>query len=841
MAAKNIPYSHGPTAVLPSEEELANLSRKFATKPAWMPLWQWDRVTELRRLTGTKRAEQPFFYSLVPDFIIKRLGESRRPRRKTNPSDVYGAWVDSFIGRQPRGWSGFESASEMAQWFVYGDALPGPARDAFIRYWTAWLMPSRETAPLGRQRDQNLIDDTLVHPQTDQLAGGFQADSGVTDSYYAKTGDWQGNKSFYRSGYNYSTSTQNFNHTAAVGALLGGTIIGSANAITDGRHGWETYPVRLWSWSRGASQENIDHYYFPITLSAQKVVTDFGPTQFDRLLSDGILAKSLDELIAAYHPALKRFVAGSSRTSLEYLLAEQDGLQYLLHTLSRLGTLHDVDDAEAKSLLPGLQTVIGEEVPPLRVALQATTSAWAPEWVTNLVDEKPLPYRATATGDGVETSFLGHNYGVATATKTQRIQFLAQWRRAIQPVEKMSEIVTVMARYGVNETRFANDTWGWIAPLGSETFLQHDNKVLMVVTPRIASFLRDKVQREGLKSLQTSMAFFNYQRPTPDWEIYADGDRVTQLPYITRAGTKITIRDGATFFGVIPLPGTNLGGGNIVVLREGTPQEWNKITFKPALVIDSYNLRSERPITNPDWDRVTKVFGGFALELADSSDYRSFEAFQEHLAGAEVQTHFEDPGNASASYKSDNDILESEVSAVGEELKLVEPKVNGRSAFLAPGLLRDTTTSVQGNAATVEKLGAILRGDEGHMKFLQVEPKSGTFVGWNPLPDLVKYSLVIPGGLKIQSDGRIGLARVLINSRENSLIVSHAWGAGQEQDPAAATALVLTGFKMPPTVELNGAIQTVLATRRIHGELAYLIPLQVTLKSADEMEKALAE
>ena len=186
-------------------------------------------------------------------------------------------------------------------------------------------------------------------------------------------------------------STQNFNHTAAVGALLGGTIIGSKNAIADGRLGWENYPLRLWSWSRGFSQENIDHYYFAITLSDQKIVADFGPTLFDRLISNSMLAKSVDELIAAYHPALRRFIAVSTRTSLEYLLAKQDGLQYLLHTLSRAGTLHDVGNPEIKNLLPGLDSVIGEEVPPSRVALQTTSGAWAPEWAANLIDEKPIP------------------------------------------------------------------------------------------------------------------------------------------------------------------------------------------------------------------------------------------------------------------------------------------------------------------------------------------------------------------------------------------------------------------------------------------------------------------
>ncbi len=820
MAAGNLSSGGSPTATLPSEEELADLSKKYTAKPAWMPLWQWNRIAELRVLAGTQYANQPFYYALIPEFMIKRLGESRGGQAK--PYDVYTTWVDSIIGRQPRGWSGFEPASEMTQWFAYGDALPGPARQAFMRYWTGWLMPERKTAPLDRQLDQDLLDGTLVHPQTDQLAGGFRSNSGVSDSYYAKTGDWQNNKSFYRAGYNYFMSTENFNHTAAVGALLGGTVIGSENAVADGRHGWETYPVRLWSWSRGVSQENVDHYYFAITLSAQKVVADFGPTLPDRLMSEGILAKSLDELIAAYHPALKRFIAGSSRTSLEYLLAEQDGLQYLLNTLSRVGTLHDVDNIEVKSGLPGLQSAIGQEVPPLRVALQATTGPWAPEWVTNLVDEKPLPYRAMATGDGVATSFLGHNYGLATVTKARRIQFLAQWRRTKQPVEKMSDVVTVLARYGVNETRFANDAGGWIAPLGSETFLQHDNKVLMVASPHDASFLRDKIIKEGLKSLQTSIALYNYQQPAPDWEIYVDGKRVTGLPYAAPAGAKIAIRDGVSFLGVVTLPGTDLGGGNTVVLREGTAQEWNNITFKPALVIDAYNLKSERSIANPDWDRINSAFGGFALEVADNSDYSSFEEFQEHLAGTVAQTHFQDPARASVSYKSGNDILETKLSAVGGELTLIEPQVNGRSAFLPAGVLRDTTTSVQGNAATIEKQGAVLRGDEGRMKFLQVEPRSSTFVGWNPLPDLAKFSLLVPGGQKIQADGDIGLARVLVNPRENRVTVTHAWRAGQEQDRVAATALVLMGFNTPPTVELNGAIQSGLATRMIRGSLAYL-------------------
>ena len=80
-------------------------------------------------------------------------------------------------------------------------------------------------------------------------------------------------------------------------------------------------------------------------------------------------------------------------------------------------------------------------------------------------------------------------------------------------------------------------------------------------------------------------------------EIFVDGKRVDSLPYTAGAGARISIRDGVSFIGLIALPTTDLGAGGAVVLHEGTVQQWNKIVFKPALVIDSYNLRSETAVT----------------------------------------------------------------------------------------------------------------------------------------------------------------------------------------------------------------------------------------------------
>lgn len=84
--------------------------------------------------------------------------------------------------------------------------------------------------------------------------------------------------------------------------------------------------------------------------------------------------------------------------------------------------------------------------------------------------------------------------------------------------------------------------------------------------------------------------------------------------------------------------------------------------------------------------------------------------------------------------------------------------------------------------------------------------------------------------LKVRFDRHIGLVRVEVNPWQNIVRATQAWDAGQEQ-PAAATALVLTGFKTQPTVEFNGTIQTNLAKPMINEDLAYLIP-QGNMKSA---------
>ena len=136
--------------------------------------------------------------------------------------------------------------------------------------------------------------------------------------------------------------------------------------MAEGRHGLETFPLRTWCWFDGSTQESIDHYYFSISLKDQKAFADFGPTPFDRMMGQSILAKSVGELASAYHPSLKRFISPSGRTGIAYLLAIQDGTKHIVHTLSRKGALTDVGRTD----IPGGMPMLGHDALPGMIAQQ---------------------------------------------------------------------------------------------------------------------------------------------------------------------------------------------------------------------------------------------------------------------------------------------------------------------------------------------------------------------------------------------------------------------------------------------------------------------------------------
>jgi len=798
-----------PTAVLPSSEKLAELAQLIAPKrPVDTAEWQFDRVMELYKLGGDT------------------LTDSTRAVEADN-RQRYGRLISDILVTPPRFWKGWSIQDDLLLWYLYRDLLPAPVQDHIKLYWEAWLMPDIATRE-------------LFHPQSRQAA-----------EYWQKTRDWRGRHSFFRDGYNFVTSTQNFNHTAAMGALLGGNVIGSEYAIADGRHGLEHLLMRLWAFFDGSTQELLDHYYFSITLSVQKMLADFGPTSLDRLMGRILVDRSIELLATSYHPSLRRFISASGRARLSGVLVEQDGIYGVLHTLSKKGAVNYVN--KPFNMTVHGMPVWGYDFPPGRVAIQSLKEKWAADWVANVIDCKTFPFEETST----ETTrgffnpplwrrmYLGRFYGLASQDiKGGTVDVMAQWNHKAETATAMENIGTLTLRYAINEPDMATTHGGTMPYAGAVVTFQHKNRAIVFTKPRTE---KERIValagNGGLRSLSAVIALWNF-RSNVDWKLFVDGREISQFPVSIKAGQVITIKDGVSYVGIIPLPATDLGRTDEVVIGfgGGGRSEPNGAAISPALTISSYNLKKDAPVAfdKLDWPAInTATYGGFVIELGDVTEYGDFTAFSRRMQGNALTTHWNPRQKVlGVTYRSGQDVMEAGFSTdfaqadvhygvmPGQQVKAVPyRRINGTNPYLQPGIDRDTTLSQQGTTGRLEKNGAVLVTEKGRTAYLQTEPTSGTYTGYNPLPDPTDWSLSTPGGVSVTASGKVSLLRVAVRPSENRLWIDHATKPGQH-GPEMADHLLVSGFTQPPTVVRDGRPLTgPFRSTQVRGTTTYLVPL----------------
>jgi len=295
-------------------------------------------------------------------------------------------------------------------------------------------------------------------------------------------------------------------------------------------------------------------------------------------------------------------------------------------------------------------------------------------------------------------------------------------------------------------------------------------------------------------------------------------------------GQRFTIKDGVTFIGIIPLPGaTDLGRDAEVVLSdEGELTEMQGGgKLKTSLVLNLYNYRANTFLDRNRAD-LDEAWGGFALEISDSTEFKDFAAFQKHVANAKVESRWEAAERTvHAKLVSGGDTIEAgfKPGYTGNWDKQAPTdqcfpyrRVNGAWPYLAKDVERETTLAQFSRTGRAEKGGAVLTVDSGRMACVECEPVSGTFVGYTPLPDATKWKFEVPGGITVEPDGKVGLLRVTVCPSENRIVVDHALRPG-EPITGMATALRLRGM-VKPKVLLNGRTASVAAD----GHVSLLTP-----------------
>ncbi|PTM41762.1 hypothetical protein [Bosea sp. 124] len=750
--------------MLPSSELQSMARRLYQTRPDWLSPRQFDHVGDLLRAGGDTQTRWLF------DLQFADLGKYRQFLRET-------------LATLPRYWKGWGIAEDLQFVLQFGAFAPAHVREHLEGYWRSYLMPDLPTSAF------------------------FVPHSREAGAYWSQTGDWRGRTSFFRDGYNYVGSTQNFNFTASMGALLGGAFIGSEAAMADGRHGLERILLRYWTVLDGGTQELLDPYYLSITLSAVKMLADHAPSAYDRLIARIILERTMEMLASAYHPELRRIVAAAGRARLSGFLTEQDGIYGALHVLSERGALlYPTQRSDSRIL--GMP-VWGYDFPPGRVGLQSLSSPWAPTWFRHVIDDKPFPFRERSANTIRghfnpplrRMTYLDRHFGLASQDiKGGMADVLGQWSRTGQTASGIEHLGMLTVRACVNLCDLATSSGGEPVRAGSLFTVQHDNRAIVFAKPPTrADTLKEQQIGPGEIETVGSVLGLWMMESERHWRLFVNGEekQPADLPLTLRRSDDLVLQDGPALIAVRPIAVAD--DRKIVVALGGyggTP-ETGRARLEPTLTIANMNRLHGTPLSKSAYDKQglgRSLFGGFTIEFGDLERFGDVAAFQRHIRSGSLDVARLTGGHVGVRYSSGGETIDAAFSTEVQEVAqhfpippgsqttaIASRTVNGVSLLPPAGLDRDTGWSQQSANGRLEKNGAVLETDHGRMVYLIAEPRGRGVLAYNLTPDPTNWRLTLPEDREIRSIGKAGLLRVEIDQEKRLVAIDHELSPAQSR------------------------------------------------------------
>ncbi len=701
-------------------DNLKELGEQVWARPEGVPEWMWQRVLEVRDIK-TK--------STYLDASIHGDLTSGDPER-------YRKAVQQVLAQPPGYFAGHSHLDFLIPVLRYPAVLPEALRYHFRKYAEVrWLPPY-------------------------DMEGQFHHGVG----YFARM------------------ATQNHQSQNRSEALLAGEYLGLPDLALRAQYALSLYDRQM-IFSEGMCQERGDSFYLGISMGTLQAVARLSEDPRMRLKAAMDIEKLLLELSSTYHPGLRREVSRVSRryTIPEYLLG-QDVPLAALHMLSKKGVLMHLDQREVHGLATTNFHASGSQ----RAALLAP---WGRDWESNVIDEKPLPFLSVSTyyERGLlneplyATTYLGRHYGLGSmnADNNGEQMAVATWKRPAERVESLDDLSIAFLWGNINGKpllRLDSEN-----PFGKPMnpllgVLQRDNKMIYVMKPPAREYLEEEANKEGFQEISSRVHIYCYG-PDTEREIRLNGKPVTQFPATAKAGDVIAVHDGVSYAGFIALPATDLGRTSQVVVR---------YTY-PLLTLDNCILNAEKPVmpTEETWQTLQEATAGWIVEMGDVEEHGSFDKFCTHLAEAKLQTRWE-PGahTLHVAYASGGDNLEmgflANAERPDESWRSLPPsqvmayqRVNGQWPYPDLGIDLDCPLAQMGKGPRLEKGGAVLEKPEKQMALLRVEPISGTYEAINPFAEPQPFTLRMPEGMTVRSEGPIGCARITARPQEDTLWVDY--------------------------------------------------------------------
>ncbi len=793
--------------------------QRFNTKPADMPDWMWTRRNELVGIWGWN------------------LGRFNADGLINGDTNKFFRAMSSLLLEPPHTWEGHLTSDLILAPRALGDFFPPAVMDYEKVFWTGWMHPEVEDIENPRMR------------------------------------------SYFRS-YPRSVGTQNFSINSIAGCTLAGDFLNAPYVKADALYGIENLVLRNWGFYGGANQEVGDTYYQALSVAGLGIIAKYADDPFGRLAGEIARDRQVEQLISVFHPGLRRLTYPMGRGELKYQLLLQDGPYHAVHSLSRQGALIDLDMKKPGADIHHLP-VFGQEGPPARYAL---LMPWGPEEWANIVDDKPLPWTTYARWlhfspdngpAGWHVQSLGHHYALGSRTEQHGLNpvtpVTAQWRRDAGVVTNMEQLSTLQMNYTVNGV-FAQamiqvaavQQGGKILAMASEP---PRNNMTSLPNPDYAGGWRAKDPNYNPKSVNAAGAAITITSfgDVSKREVWIGNRKVDQLSgyaspanpdpkfqwdkylvsgtnsVFAKEGETICVKDGVSYTAIRPVVLDPLDRDQPIEVA----YEW------PVIYVYAFVYRNSKGLNLDDLysGKDRRATAGFVVEVGDETEYGSFDRFRKHVAEAKLDSTWNAAKRCyDMAYRSGNDTLEMgyrvwdvDSTMYGGDAGPRYIRVNGREDYGYPlSIQRDSPWSVQGLGGRIEKAGAVVESEKNHRTYLLAETKSGTYTGYNPLPDPIFWRLTLPGGAKVRADGRVGLLRVRARPQENKLWIDYRLKPGQEQRMDLAQALVLEGFSDAPSVVLNDQPAGKPGRVELSGRKGWFVPLRDGVRGEAIADRLLA-
>ena len=793
--------------------------KRFNTKPSDMPDWMWTRRNELVGILGWN------------------LGRFNADGLINGDTNKFYKDFGGYLSLSPHQWEGHLTTDFILAPRALADFWPPAAMDFAKVYWAGWTHPEVEDIENPRMR------------------------------------------SYFRS-YPRSVGTQNFSINSIAGCTLAGDLLDAPYVKADSQYGVENLVLRNWGFYNGANQEVGDTYYQALSVAGLGIIAKYADDPFVKLMGEIARDRQMEQLISVYQSGLRRLTYPMGRGELKYQMLLQDGPYHAVHSLSRQGSLIHMDMNKWGDTIHHLQ-VFGGEGPPARYA---ALMPWGPEEWANIVDDKPLPWTTYArwfhfAPDNVPAGWhvqsLGHHYALGSRSEQHGLNVVtpvtAQWRRDPGVVTNMEQLSTLQMDYTVNGV-FAQ-------AMIQVAAVQHGGKILAMASepprfnmtslpnPDYAGGWRTKDPNYNPKSINAAGAAItitsfgdvskrevwignrkvdrlsgNASPANPDPKFMWDRYLVTGTNSVfAKDGETICIKDGVTYTAIRP-----------VVLDPLERDQQVEVAYEwPVIYVYAFVYRNSKGLNLDDLysGKDRRATAGFVVEVGDETEYGSFDSFRKHVAATKLDSTWNETKRCyDMAYQSGKDTLamgyrvwDQATTIYGGDAGPKYIRVNGQEDYGYPlDIQRDSPWSVQGMGGRIEKAGAVVESEKNHRTYLLAETKSGTYTGYNPLPDPIFWKFTLPDGSKVLADGRVGLLRVRAQPKEKKLWIDYQLKPGQEQRTDMAQALVLDGFRDAPTVILNNQPVPKLGRVDLNDRKGWFIPLHEGVKGKEVAPRLLA-